>query len=224
MSRTILRRGHGSSVAATAAAALVAALVALGPALSLASPAPDAHGGEHAGGHIEWLTPVFGHTGSLGLVWIFINFGVLMWILNKILFQPLIRRTRDKHDAVKSELDMASEAREQAQQALAEIKGRLDGLDAEIDALMADAKKRAQADRARILADAEREAEQIKADAKASAEREANARRRQLEAEIVDRAVERAEALIRQTITPADQRGMVDRYVDQLGHVDFGGR
>lgn len=202
--------------------------VALWPMLSLASPAEGAHGGEHggehAGGSIELISPVFGNTGKMGLLWTIINFVVLLWILNKILFQPLIKRTRDKHDTVKSEIDKATAAREEAQGLLAEYKGRLERLDDEIEELMADAKQKAQADRTRIIEAAEREAEQIKAAAKASAEREANARRRQLEAEIVDRAVERAEALIRDKITPADQRSMVDRYVTQLGHVDFGGR
>jgi F0F1-type ATP synthase membrane subunit b/b' len=60
--------------------------------------------------------------------------------------------------------------------------------------------------------------------ARATSEREAAARVRQLEAEVVERAVERAEALLRSRLTPADQRGMVDRYVEQLGAVDFGGR
>ncbi|MEM9460542.1 MAG: F0F1 ATP synthase subunit B [Myxococcota bacterium] len=205
-------------------------MVALWPVLSLASPAEGghgaegAHGGEHAGGSIELISPVFGNTGKMGLLWTIINFAVLLWILNKLLFQPLIKRTRDKHDTVKSEIDKATAARTEAEGLLTEYKGRLERLDDEIEELMADAKKKAQADRTRIIEAAEREAEQIKAAAKASAEREANARRRQLEAEIVDRAVERAEAIIREKITPADQRSMVDRYVTQLGHVDFGGR
>lgn len=199
---------------------LMIAAVALAPAVAVASP----EGGAKGFGDIELITPVFGSTGELGLVWIIINFLALLWILNKILFQPLIKRTRDKHDTVKSEIDKATSAREEAEGVLAEYRDKLDKLDGEIGALMKDAKERAEADRKRIIEDAEREAEQIKASAKAAAEREAASRKRQLEAEIIDRAVERAEALLRTKITPADQRGMVDRYVDQLGSVNFGGR
>lgn len=198
------------------------ALLALGLALpAVAMAAPEAHG-DHAG--IEWVTPVFGHTGKLGLLWSFINFAILMWLLERMLFKPLRNRTRDKHDAVKSEIDKATAAREQAEGVLSDVRGRLDRLDAEIAELLAKAKAKAEADRARIIEAAKREAEQITAAAHATAEREAAARRRQLEAEIVDRAVARAEALLRSTITPADQRGMLDRYVEQLGAVDFGGR
>lgn len=194
----------------------------LGRAVEAAAEHAAPHGPE--GGGIEWVTPVFGNTGKLGLLWSFINFAVLLWILEKILFKPLRNRTRNKHDAVKTEIDRATTAREQAESVLAEYRGRLDRLDAEVAELLADAKARAEADRARILEAARREAEQITTAAHATAEREAAARRRQLEAEIIDRAVARAEALLRQRINPADQRGMVDRYVDQLGAVDFGGR
>lgn len=183
--------------------------------------APEAHG-DHSG--IEWVTPLFGHTGKLGLLWSFLNFAVLLWILEKILFKPLRSRTRDKHDTVKAEIDKATAARKEAESVLAEYRGRIDRLDAEIEALLADAKAKAEADRTRIIEAAKREAEQITATATATAEREAAARRRQLEAEIVERAVERAEALLRSKITPADQQGMVDRYVEQLAAVDFGGR
>jgi ATP synthase F0 subunit b len=199
--------------------AALAAGVLLLPAIALA--APEAHG-DHAG--IEWVTPVFGHSGKLGLVWSFINFAVLLWILEKILFKPLRSRTRDKHDTVKAEIDKATVARQEAEGVLAEYRDRLDRLDAEIAELMADAKAKAEADRVRIIDAAKREAEQITSTAHATAEREAAARRRQLEAEIVDRAVARAEAILRSKITPADQRTMVDRYVDQLGAVDLGGR
>ena len=207
------------------ASAIAAAVVSL--ALSLALPlvaiaAPEAHGGDHSG--IEWVTPIVGHTGKLGLLWSIINFAVLLWILEKILFKPLRSRTRDKHDTVKAEIEKASAAREEAEGVLAEYKGRLERLDAEIAELMADAKAKAEADRTRIVAAAKREADQITSAAKAAAEREAATRRRQLEAEIVDRAVARAEALLRSKLTPADQRGMVDRYVEQLDAVNFGGR
>lgn len=198
-----------------------AAASVLAPAIAMASPEEGGHGGFES---IEWITPVFGHTGNLGLVWAFINFAILMWILEKLMFSKLRARTAQKHDTVKSEIDKATTARDEAQSVLAEYREKLDSLDTEIESLMAEAKERGEADRKRIIAAAEKEAEQIKAAAISSAEREAASRRRQLEAEIVDRAVERAEALLRAKMTPADQRGMVDSYVGQLAQVDFGGR
>jgi F-type H+-transporting ATPase subunit b len=181
------------------------------------SPSPPSHEpSEHGGGGIVWISPIFGNTGKTGLLWILINFVVLMWILEKLLFSKLRARTASKHDAIKSELDSATSAREQAEAILGEIKSRLARLDAEEKELLADAKSRAEADRKRIIEAAEKEGERIRAAALAAAEREAEVRRRQLESELVDRAVTRAEELLRKQFTPSDQARMVDDYVTQV--------
>lgn len=206
-------------------AAVTAALL---PAAVLASPEghPDsleAPRGEAHGAGIEWITPIFGNTGKLGLLWILLNFAVLMWLLEKLLFSKLRASTRRKHDEAATELQRATDARAKAESTLAEYESRLTGLESEIEGLLKEAKTRAEADRKRIVEEAETEAAQIKSSALAAAEREADARRRQLETEIVDRAVARAEALIRDRIGAPDQRKMVDDFIGRLDAVDFSG-
>jgi F-type H+-transporting ATPase subunit b len=185
--------------------------------------AEAAHGAEHGGG-IEWVTPILMNKGKTGLVWILINFAVLMWILDKLLFSKLRQKTADRHDQIKNELDKATAARKEAEGIIREYRQRMDKLDDEAAELMADAKRRAEADRKSIIAGAEEEAARIKSAATAAADREAEFRRRQLENEIVDRAVDRAEALLRQKLQPTDQKRMVDDYVQRIGSVDFGNK
>lgn len=191
--------------------------LALVPTSVLASPpaAPAAHD-DHGG--IVWLSPIFGNTGKTGLLWILINFAVLMWILEKLLFSKLRASTALKHDTIKGELDKATAARKEAETVLADVKAKLAGLAAEAKELEADAKSRAEADRKRIVEAAEKEAERIRAAAIATAEREADVRRRQLEAELVDRAIARAEELLRKHFNQSDQARMVDDYVTQVGN------
>ena len=220
--------------------ATVAALacVYLAPVMALAAPAGEhaqhaaeaaaegaAHGDGH-GGHEEgivWVSDVFGNEGKTGLLFILFNFAVLLYLLNRILFKPLRERTHQKHASVKSELEEATAAHKEARAMVDEYRDKLDGLNKEAESLMKDARERAEADRKRIIEAAEREAEQIKAAAKAAAERDAESHRSRLEAEVVDRAVERAEAILRERIGPADQRTMVDDFVSRLGTVDFSG-
>lgn len=208
----------------------------LAPMLAAASPVEDGSGhgidpgvhgpaGEaHHGGYadIEWVTPVFGHDGKLGLVWILVNFAVLMWLLEKLLFSKLRASTKRKHEEAADALAKATSAREKAESTLAEYELRLSSLETEVDELIAEAKVRAEADRARIIEDAKKEAAAIKAGAEASAKREAESRLRALEAEVVGRAVERAEAMIRKEIGAADQRKMADDFIVRLAGVDFG--
>ena len=227
MTVTDRRRSLRAPLGTTLGAGL-ATVVALVPWTVLASPeaqeaghAAESHDGGHGG--IELFSPIFGHDGKIGLVWILINFAVLMWILEKLLFSKLRARTRDKHDTVKEELDKATEAHSEAKKLVEEYREKLAGLTAKAEELMKTARARAESDREQIIEQANREAEQIRESAIAAAEREAAAHRRRLEAEVIDRAVQRAEALIRERIGAPDQRKMVDDYVQRLGGVDFGG-
>ncbi len=189
---------------------------------------PD-HAIDHAanpGAHdtgIQWISPIFGNEGKMGLLWILINFAVLMYLLEKLLFSKLRARTAEKSDAIKNELDRATAARKAAEDVMTDARGRLDKLDGEVKSILDEAKQRAAADRDRIVAAAEVEAERIKAAARAGAEREAEQRRRELEAEIVDAAVARAEVILRGRIGAADHARMVDDFVGQIASAPMPG-
>ncbi|MBC8073907.1 MAG: ATP synthase F0 subunit B [Deltaproteobacteria bacterium] len=187
-------------------------------------PAPEpAHGGGHGHeGGIEWITPLFGSDGKIGLLWMLINFAVLLWLLEKLMFSKLRAKTAAKHDTIKGELERAKQARHEAETVLADVRGKLDGLDATVAEILGEAKLRAESDRKRLIDAAEREAARIQATAKASAAREAEGYRRQLESEIVERAIARASELLRSRIDVMDQKRMVDEFVGQVAHAELG--
>jgi ATP synthase F0 subunit b len=187
-------------------------------------PAPEpAHGGGHGHeGGIEWVTPLFGSEGKIGLLWMLINFGVLLWLLEKLMFSKLRASTAAKHDAIKGELERAKQARQDAETVLTDVRGKLDGLDATVAEILGEAKARAEGDRKRVIEAAEREAARIHATAKATAAREAAGYRRQLESEIVERAVARAGELLRSRIDVMDQKRMVDEFIGQVAHAELG--
>lgn len=211
------------------ATAVAWSYVLLSPALALAAPhaqsghAPtgDAHHEAHSG--IVWVSDIVGNTGKTGLLFILFNFAVLMYLLEKILFSKLRAKTRDKHETVKTELAHATEAHREAKSMVTDYRAKLDGLAKQGEALLEEARERAEADRKRIIEAAEREAEQIRTSATAAAERDADAHRRRLEGEVIDRAMKDAEALIRQRIRANDQRTMVEDYVSRLTSVDLSG-
>ncbi|MEM6296156.1 MAG: ATP synthase F0 subunit B [Myxococcota bacterium] len=200
------------------------------PALVFAA-APE-HGADHAhdaagahGAHdssIVFVNNPFAGEEKTGIIWLLINFGALMLVLNMLLFKPLKKKTAAKHDDIKSQLEKATAAREEAESIISEYRGRMDRLDSEIDELKADAKKRAEADRKSIIESAEAEATRIKDAATAAAERDATSRRKALENEILDRALDRAEAAIRAQLQRGggpDQKRLVDNYVSGLANV-----
>lgn len=206
---------------------LSAWVVTLLPAVAVASPGPAVEGHELVteeahGGSIEWVTPIVGHEGKYGLLWMFINFAALLFLLEKLLFRKLRANTAKRHDDIKAELARATKARTEAEAVMREYRQRMEKLDDEAAELEAEAKRKAESDREQIIEAAQREAERIRAAAVAAAEREAESKRREIENEIVDRAVARAEAVLRDRLTPADQHRMVDDYVGRLSDVDLG--
>lgn len=187
-----------------------------------APPGLEAHTSEPGhGGGIELVTPIFGNDGKTGLVWLFINFAVLLFILDRVLFRPLRARQAERHGTLKAELERASAALGEANRVKDELRGRLDRLDAEAQEILDDAKRRAELERKTIVAEAEREAARIREAAEASAARDAELRRRTIEAEVLERAVTRAETLLRERFTPADQHRLLDAYVGGLEALDL---
>jgi F-type H+-transporting ATPase subunit b len=189
--------------------------------------APHAAGGEH-GGHggggcadMEWVALQPDEQGRVGFLWVIVNFVVLMLVLNKLLFSKLRAGHARDRERIKGELERATEAREKAEALLDKYKAKLDKLEDEVKEIKDSARTTAEAEKKKILEGAKADAEKIKAGATTAAELESERRRKELEGEIVDRAVEAAEKAIRAQFGAADQRKMVDDYVGEVAQVDL---
>ena len=236
-----MKRINKSVLVATSGAAAFAA-VWLGPLVALASPPAGEHaageaghaGAEHAAGHgaehaggIKWLGDGFlggpGEDGRTGYLILLINFIVLMLVLNKLLFRNLRRSNAEASDVIRLELERATKARAEAEALVLEYETKLAALESEIEEIRANAKISAEAEHARILVEAGEQAEKIKLAATRAAEREAARFRVELEREIVDQAMSRAEAAIRKSFGGTDQRRLVDAWVEEVSAAQIGG-
>ncbi len=181
------------------------------------------HGGEHGAHHegIKWIGGATEDDPRIGVIFLVLNFIALLLLLRMILFKGLRQGHEKAREEIKSQLDQATKAREEAETLMAEYKTKLDSLDEELASIKKDAEAKAKEDYERILEEARVEADEILASAESAAEREAERRRRQIENEIVDQALVQAEAAIRQVFGPNDQRAAIDAYVAELGDVDL---
>ncbi len=198
------------------------------PAVVFASPHAEGGGGEHGGEHggggcadMEWLAIQPDEQGRVGFLWVLVNFALLMLVLNWLLFSKLRAGHARQRERIKGELERATEAREKAEGLLAKYEAKLDALAVEVEEIKDSARSTAEEEKKRILEEAQAEAEKIKAGATTAAELESERRRKELEGEIVDRAVEAAEKAIRAKFGAADQRKMVDDYVGEVAQVNL---
>jgi F0F1-type ATP synthase membrane subunit b/b' len=201
-------------------------MVWLAPVLAFASP-PHADGAAAHGTTpgIKWLGDGFlggpGADGRTGFALILINFVALMWVLNKILFKNLRSSNAEASDAIRLELERATKARSEAEALFREYETKLQALETEVADIRAAAKAAGEAEYNRILAEAREAAEKIEQAAVRAGEREAARRRAELESEIVESALARAESAIRSTFAAGDQRRLVDAWIDEVSKTDI---
>lgn len=175
------------------------------------------HDGRGGLGDIEWFALAPDGQGRVGLLWVILNFGILLIVLNWLVFSKLRAGHRRERERIRGELERATRAREEAEALMASYADRLGELEGEIEAIRDQARQSAESERREIVAAAERQAEEIRGAAVVAAEREAERRRRELEAELVDRAVAAAERALRGKVTAQDQHRMVDDHVAEIG-------
>jgi F-type H+-transporting ATPase subunit b len=220
-------RGGFLAVAATLTVWLFPLLVAANPEGSHGGDAAShaAEGGEH-GAHaahegIRWWGFPSEEDSRVGFLIIIINFIVLLLVLNKLLFKGLVKKNREKSDAIKGELEKATTARTEAEGVIAEYKSKVEALEGEVEKIRAEARAASERERESVLAEAREQAQTIIKNSELQAERDSVRRRNELENEIVDQAMANAEQVIRKGFGDADQRRLLDKYVEEVSAVRF---
>ncbi len=145
--------------------------------------------------------------------WALVNFVVFLGILSRILWKPIKAGFIERHGKIKSELGEAQRLRKEAEAQLTEYTEKVANVDREVEALLTQLRKEAEADRARIIAAAEDEARRLKLEADKHIQVEIERARAALRQETVEAALKAAEEILRTRITPEDQQKLAERYL-----------
>lgn len=215
--RTLIAAGSGALC--WLAAAVVVASPAGGQAVAdhaAALHGEPGHAADHAHAGISWLNWPNPQDHRIGLVYLLINFAVLAFLLHRLIIRKLVADNAARHDAIQAQVQQARQAMTDAESVIADYQGRVERLDQETRQILDQARAGAEADRQRLLAQAQTEVERFKTQAMALAQREVQLRRQQIEDEVLDRAVARAEEILRTRFTDADQTRLVDDYAVEV--------
>src|SRR5499426_3147367 len=135
-----------------------------------------------------------------------VNFAILLVLLTRLLYKPLMAKMDERTKAIQRSLDEAQEARAQAQKERDEFAAKIQAANAEAQRIRAEALKEA-ADEQRRLMDA----------AKAEAARLVASARQDLRREVADLAIAVSERLIKKSLNDADHRRIVDDAIAHMG-------
>ncbi|MDO3378472.1 F0F1 ATP synthase subunit B [Geoalkalibacter halelectricus] len=148
-----------------------------------------------------------------------LNFAVLVAILLFFVTRPLKKALGARRDTLAKELEEAQKARDAAEAKFAEYDRKLQDATAEIAQLQDEIRREGELERDKMLANARSMAEKMAQDAENAAAQEVAKARRHLRQEAATLAITLAQDLLKKNFTEADQKRLVDEYMEKMQKV-----
>jgi len=148
-----------------------------------------------------------------------VSFLVLVYILRRFAWNPLMNMMEERRKRIETDLANAEKERQQAEQIKREYQEEMRKARQEAQEVIAKATKLSEQRAAEILASAHAEAEKIKQAALADIERERDLAIAQVQAQVADLSVAVAEKIIRQNLDIKLQEDMIEQFIQEVGEL-----
>ena len=180
---------------------------------------------------LAWAAPVFASeakegaggaataliTPEIGLIfWTLVTFLVLMFVLSKFAWRPIINAMNAREDGIKSDLDRAKKEREDAQRLLEDHQALLVQARRERAEAVEAGRRDAERLKAEILEEARKQREQLMKQAEGQIEAGLRQARAELKGEAADLAIQAAGRLMGKNLDDQTQRRLVEDYLSEL--------
>jgi F-type H+-transporting ATPase subunit b len=149
-----------------------------------------------------------------------INFLLLLVILVKLLYKPLLAKMEERTQAIRRSLEEAQAARAESQREREEHAQKMTAAYAEAQAIRAAALKEAGEEQRRLVEAARGEAARLVESARNEMAQDVRRARQELRQEVVDLAITAAERLIRRTLRDEDHRRIVQDAISRVDKVN----
>ena len=146
-----------------------------------------------------------------------VNFLILLVILQRLLYKPLLAKMEERTAAIKKSLDEAQSARVEATRQQAENAEQSRRAYAEAQSIRDAALKEAAEEQRKLVETAQREAKSLVDNARAQTETDIRRARDELRREVSELATQVAEKLVRKSLRDEDHRRIVDDAVARIG-------
>lgn len=150
------------------------------------------------------------------IIWTFITFFIVLYVLKRFAWRPLLNALESREEGIKSDLSRAEHAREESERLLNEHRKNLQFAEAEARNIIDEARSTADQLRAEILEKAQSAAKALTAQAKAEIQREKETALAQLRAEVANLAIQAAGRILDENLDVERHRRIVDSFLDTL--------
>jgi F-type H+-transporting ATPase subunit b len=152
----------------------------------------------------------------VGLVFQVLNFLLLLYLLNRFLFKPLLARMDERSTKIEKGLEDAEVAARDRELARAEREAAVSEARKEAAEMIARANKIAEDTRNEILTDARADAEKVTARAREEITAEKERAMAELRSQVADLALAAAGKLLRSEMDGATQRRLVEEFLAEV--------
>ncbi|WP_206811213.1 F0F1 ATP synthase subunit B [Paradesulfitobacterium ferrireducens] len=146
-----------------------------------------------------------------------ISFLLLVFILSKVAWKPLMKIMEDRRQFIADSLAQAEREREQAEQLKREYQEEMRKARQEAQEVIAKATKLSEERANEILAKAREEAEKLKQSALVDIERERDRAIADVQAQVSAMSVAVAEKIIRQKLDLRGQEQLIEQFIQEVG-------
>jgi F-type H+-transporting ATPase subunit b len=150
------------------------------------------------------------------MIWTIIIFIILLYILKKLAWKPLINSLNNREQMIKDSVDKAERLRQEAEKMVDENRKLLEKADAESRKIINEGKEYADKVRNELLAKANQETNRMIERAKSDIEREKLSALNELKNEIANLAVGAAEKIIDENLDKKKQKKIIDSFIKQI--------
>jgi F-type H+-transporting ATPase subunit b len=147
-----------------------------------------------------------------------VNFLILLWILNRLAYKPLVGMFDARSARIRNDLDEARRMREESEQDREQHRQQLNRAREEARAIVDEATVAAQRIREQAQADAEAQTAAALRRAREEIAREKEQAIGELRREVSDLAIMAASHVVGRSLDGADQRRLVEQAISQVGN------
>jgi len=145
-----------------------------------------------------------------------LNFGLLLALLWRFLYRPLLAKMNERTQAIRKSLEEAQAARAEAQREREAHAARIQAAHVEAQAIREAALKEAAEEQHRLVENARAEAARLVESARAELEQDVRRAKQDLRREVSDLAIGVAERLIKKSLRDEDHRRIVEDAISRV--------
>jgi F-type H+-transporting ATPase subunit b len=169
---------------------------------------------------LDWKESLDAWANIPGLeVWKFLNLAVFVTVMVFLLKGKIKDALVTRREAIKIELAKAHEEREQAFTKLSEVESKLAHLNDDVRSIQENAKREAEAEKARLATATERELDKLKQQAERELETASRVARKELQNFLAARSIETARSVVLAEVGPDDDMRIINESIGELRRV-----